>query len=381
MTPARAYTPDERLLLARRIAFAHYPAVNIGTAKRLEALGLPVERFFDKDPHALVQISGIKPRVVQAIRDDAMLKRADAEVDFIEENRIRPLWFTDNDYPALLRECADAPAMLYMLGTPPQPQHKCIAIVGTRHCTPYGHSFIARLVADLASSINDVMIVSGLAIGADIAAHRAAMKEGLPTGAVMAEGLNHVYPAEHRSDAVRIIRDGGFMLSQYLSSDPTHRGHFLARNRIVAGICHATVIVESDIRGGAMTTAHLASDYHREVLALPGRVTDQYSRGCNSLIADNTARIIRDAGDLLDAMGWTATAKNGIQTSLEPELSAPQKILLQFMQSHPEATANDIAFAMELPVNEISARLFELEMDGWINSIAGGRYMVTLPSR
>ncbi len=374
---------EDRMLrcrrLAERIAFAHFSAVNIGTASRFASLGITPREFFSKDPGTVSSITGVRSKVVAAIRSEKEWKTALDEVEFIESNGISPVWYTDDDYPSLLRECQDAPAMLYRLGEAPKAGCKTIAIVGTRHCTPYGLSFIDNLVADLASSLSNVVIVSGMAYGADIAAHRAAVKEGIPTGGVMAEGLNRIYPADHRSDAVRIVREGGFLLTRYLSSDPTHRGHFLERNKIVAGMADATVIVESDTHGGAMVTARLASEYHREVLALPGRISDTYSRGCNELIFSNTARMIRDAGDLLEAMCWVPDKRPGIQTSLMPDLSDSQVVLLQFLRDHPSVTINEIAVAMNLPVNEVSSRMFTLEMEGYVNALAGGRYMVIAP--
>lgn len=376
-----SFAPGERRRLVERIAFAHYPAINVGTAQRFAALGITPQEFYGMDIDALVQITGVRRKTIEAMRQPELLAKAEDEVSFIADHGVVPLWYSDTDggYPKLLRECDDAPAMLFMLGRPPGPDTKIIAIVGTRHCTPYGLGFVDSLMAGIASSLDNVLVVSGLALGADIAAHRAAMKEGIPTGAVMAEGLNRVYPAEHRSDAVRIIREGGFLLTQYLSSDVTHKGHFLARNRIVAGMADVTVIVESDLRGGAMVTARLASEYHREVLALPGRISDRYSRGCNDLIARNVARVVRDVEDLTDTMCWTPTRRPGVQTVLAPELPMPQKVLMHFLEAHPEATINDIAVAMDLPVNEVSSLLFELEMDGFINAIAGGRYMVVCP--
>ena len=371
----RFLDPDTRRLLEARIAFAHNPAVNIGIADRCREMGFDPLRILNADPDVLASSMGLRPKAVKALRSEEAMAVAAREVDFIEDNGVAPLWFSDPDFPTLLRECADIPAMLYLLGTPPRPEQRKISIVGTRHCTPYGRSFIESLVRDLAESVSDLLVVSGLALGADIAAHRAAIKAGVPTGAVMAEGLNRVYPAEHRSDAVRILREGGFMLTSYLSSDPTHKGNFLSRNRLVAGISEVTVIVESDLRGGAMSTARLACAYQREVLALPGRVTDQYSRGCNELIANHTARIVRDAGDVLEATGWTADRKPGVQTVLLPELSDSQQALLDLIRSRPDATVNDLAVAVNLPFAHVSSILFEMELNGFITAIAGGRYI------
>lgn len=375
MSAPHYYSPNERERLASKIAFAHYQSINTGTAGRFAAAGIDPQRFYELDTATIGSTLGLRTKVLEAMRNPAVLAKAHQEVDFIEDHGIHPLWYTDEDYPALLKECNDVPAMLYLSGTPPTPKQHIISIVGTRHCTPYGIGFIEQLVADLASRIDGLLVVSGLAFGADIAAHRAALKAGIPTGAVMAEGLNRVYPAEHRSDAMRIIHDGGFLLSSYLSSDVTYRGNFLARNKLVAGMSEVTVIVESDIRGGAMSTARLAADYHREVLALPGRVTDQYSRGCNALISNLTARIVRDADDVIAATGWPATLKEGSQMPLMPELTHAQHSILRFLQQHPEATVNDIVVAMDRPYSEVSATMFELEMDGLVNAVAGGRYI------
>lgn len=378
-TPVTPPLELTRNKLARKIAFAHYSAINIGTAKRFEQVGLGPDRFFSSDERSIATILRLNPKIVAAMRDPAELKKARAEVDFIEDNGITPIWYTDPEYPPLLRECQDAPAMLFRLGKPMKEDCKVISVVGTRHCTPYGLSFIDRFIADIAESLSNVIIISGLAFGADIAAHRAAIKNGVPTGAVMAEGLNRIYPAEHRSDAVRIVREGGFLLTRYLSSDTTHKGHFLSRNRIVAGMADVTVIVESDIKGGAMVTARLAADYHREVLALPGRISDRYSNGCNELIFRNEARIVRDAGDLIEAMCWIPDRQAGIQTTLQPQLSRNQMDIMHLLQAHQDATINDLAIALNLPVAEISSLLFNLEMDGFVNAVAGGRYMVVIP--
>lgn len=366
---------QRRSELAARIAVAHHSGFNIGVARRFAAAGFGPEALLKADTSSVANALSLRRGVIDAMRRGDIFERADREVDFIEANDITPLWYTDPDFPALLQECDDAPAMVFVLGKPVSAEHKIVSIVGTRHCTAYGRSFIDRLVADLASSVSNLYIVSGLALGADIAAHRAALKNGLLTGAVMAEGLNRVYPAEHRSDAMRIVREGGMLMTSYLSSDTTTKGNFLARNKIVAGMAELTVVVESDLKGGAMSTARLANGYNREVLALPGRVTDQYSRGCNALIAAHTAHIIRDASDLIELAGWTPDKKPGVQTTLMPELTSAQEELLSFLRMHPEATVNDLAVAMDLPFRQVSATLFELEMDGLVAALPGGRYM------
>ncbi|MDE6160539.1 MAG: DNA-protecting protein DprA, partial [Muribaculaceae bacterium] len=266
-------------------------------------------------------------------------------------------------------------ALLYATGTPLPPATRPVAIVGTRHCTPYGVQFTDRLVHGIAERYGRVAIVSGLAYGIDAAAHRAALREGLPTVAVMANPLNTVYPADHRDLAAQIVARGGILLSEYPTSAHMHRGFFLARNRIVAGIADATIVVESDIRGGAMSTARLAAAYNRELFAAPGRATDATSRGCLELLARSEALLVRDADDIAAALGWTPAAE-GTQRELLLELTPEQQRIVDHIRLHPADTVNDIAAALSTPYPALTAILFELEMSDVVATLPGGRYAV-----
>lgn len=248
------------------------------------------------------------------------------------------------------------------------------------NCTAYGADFAGRLVQDLADKIDDLLVVSGLAYGIDICAHRAALSAKVPTGAVLAHGLNTIYPADHRGEAARIVREGGFLLTEYRTDSHMHRGNFLARNRIVAALADATVVVESDSHGGAMSTARIAAAYNREVFALPGRVSDPYSRGTNSLIASQHAMMIRDADDLIEAMGWKARASEGTQQTFEFTPPPPeQQQILDFIKERPQATVNDMCVALGKPYAKLSALLFEMEIDDVLVSLPGGRF--ALPAK
>ena len=248
-----------------------------------------------------------------------------------------------------------------------------VGIVGTRHATHYGIDFTRRLVADLARMIPGVCIVSGLAYGIDVTAHQAALDASAPTVGVLAHGLNMIYPAEHRSVAAKMVERGGALVTEYPSSSKIYKQNFLKRNRIVAALSDALVVVESDYRGGSLSTARIASLYNRDVFALPGRITDTYSRGTNSLIANSTAAVITSAEDLVKQMGWAASVapeQPRLFTPLAPELQQ----LLDYIAANPQATANDLCVRLGISYATLSDRLFRLEMEEAITTLPGGRF-------
>lgn len=369
-------TPEDEKLL-RRLAFASYRNVNLGTARELLARGAGADAFFSDSATSLAARTGLKPEFFDDRSRAEAIRKAGAEMEFMAAGHIRPIFCDDEAYPDRLRLCDDAPAVLYVLGECGLNPRHSVAIVGTRHATAYGTAFTSELVRDLARALPGLMIVSGLAYGIDIAAHSAAVAEGVPTGAVLAHGLNTIYPADHRRKAMQMVRDGGFLATEYTSQDHTHRGNFLARNRIVAGMADAVVVVESDLRGGAMATARLAAAYSREVFALPGRVSDAYSRGCNALIASQTARIVRSAGDILDALGWEDAGAPPAQLAFSFDISPEKAAVLRAIRTAPDAGVNELCTTLATPYARISAMLFELEMDDLVASIPGGRFALT----
>lgn len=363
-----------------RVALAGYRSLSIDIAERFDLHGISPEDFFTRRAAYLAQNTGIRPDFFSDSRRESALAIAREELKFIADSHIRPLFYTDPDYPVRLRNCNDAPVMLYALGnTDILAADHTVAVVGTRHCTAYGADFTRRLVRDLAQRLDSITVISGLAYGADICAHRAALDAGIPTGAVFAHGLNTVYPADHRNDARRIVNDGGILVTEYSSSSTIHRGNFLARNRIVAGLCDVTIVVESDLRGGAMSTARIAAEYGREVMALPGRVSDPYSRGTNELIAANTATIIRDADDLIALMGWKTKASDGQQQELCFERPPEYEPVLKYIREHNDASANELCVALDMSFADLSALLFRMELDDCIVALPGNRY--TLPAK
>lgn len=360
----------------RRLAFAHVKAMNMANMRRFVAAGVGPDEFFAMSAGALAARMGLRENLFSDSLRECLLKAAADELEFSAAHGIRHILCTDADYPRRLAQCDDAPAVLYVKGDADLDNRRMVAIVGTRHCTPYGKSFVDNLVADMAAQLDDITVVSGLAYGVDIAAHRAALANGVPTVAVVAHGLNTIYPSDHRNEARRIVEAGGAVVTEYRSSDPIHRGNFLARNRIVAGLCDAVIVVESDLKGGAMFTARLGAAYDREVLALPGRTSDVYSRGCNALIAGMSARMIRGIDDLVEACRWSRRPAEGAQKELVFEPTAEQKAVLDYLRSHPRATVNDITEGLATSYSSLSAILFEMEMNDMITSLPGGRYAV-----
>lgn len=360
-------------LLAYKLAFASYRNINVGTARRFTALGIEFEDFFTAPAKQLAAITGLRESYFADDKRREALDRGRREAAFVFNNDIKPLYYTDEMYPKRLSEADDAPALVFALGNVDAAPAHVVAVVGTRHCTAYGAEFTKKLVSELAEMIPGVLIMSGLAYGIDVAAHRAALSASTPTGAVLAHGLNTIYPSDHRHEAQQIVRQGGFLLTEYPSSAPIHKGNFLARNRIVAAMSDVTVVVESDLKGGAMSTARIAGAYNREVMALPGRVTDTYSRGCNALLARNEAEMIREAEDLIALMGWEAKPREGQQQQLR-FFSPDQEAVIAHLRHNPDASANDICIALSMPFSRVSTTLFELEIDGAIASLPGGRY-------
>lgn len=366
---------DEQLRY--RIALAGVKGMNRLLAETLVELTGDVSAFFTLSQRELTELTGWNSTLFSEVERGKALLSATNEISFIRKNNITPLFFTDADYPQRLLECDDAPLMLYYKGNTSLQVPRVVSIVGTRHATPYGKNFVDTLVRDLADACPDTLIVSGLAYGVDVAAHRAALRYGLPTVGVLAHGLNTIYPAQHRNTAVEMLGNGG-LLTEYTSSQATHRGFFLARNRIVAGLADAVVVVESGIKGGSLFTATIAGDYHRDVFALPGRVGDISSMGCNNLIRQNKAELLTCADDLIEAMGWGNRREQPSQTTLtverEVDLTAEEQRIMQYLSLNGEGQINRMAVELDTPIATLSATLVELEFKGCVVAFPGGVY-------
>ncbi len=365
--------------LKYNIAFSLAKGMIGDTAKELlRRLGSP-QALFSYSESQLQSLTGVNSEIFNDTYRAEILQQAQRESVFVESNNIRASFIGEEGYPQRLIDCQDAPALIYQLGAANLDSPYVVGIVGTRHATPYGIDFTKRLVSDLAAMFPGIIIVSGLAFGIDIAAHKAAMEAGTPTVAVVAHGLDTIYPAEHRQAAAQIINSGGALITEYASGYRIRRQSFLARNRIVAGVSDCLVVIESDIRGGSMSTARLARDYNRDVFALPGRTNDMYSRGTNMLIATDRARLITNAKDIANAMMWTP--QDLPETSQNPTLfralTTEEQLIYDFILKHPDATENDMCVNLGLPFSKVTNIIFSLEMEDFITKVPGGKYMPT----
>ena len=361
--------------LTYRIAFSSLRSLTPSLAGTiLDRVGSE-ENFFAFTESQLSAVMGFSNRLfTSSVRGEALEKARD-EVEFINANSISPIYFQSGQYPGRLLECDDAPLMLYGLGDCDLNRSRFISVVGTRHATAYGVDFVERFISELATLLPEKpVIVSGLAYGIDISAHRAALKCGLPTVGVLAHGLNTLYPSQHRSVAVEMVRNQGMLLTDYRSSTPVHKGNFLARNRIVAGLSDALVVVESASKGGALVTARLASGYNRDVFALPGRISDRYSSGCNSLIANHMAALVTSASDFCSQMRWPVAEADDAMPSLFPEMSPEEEAVIAVLTARGEATLADLSSRIDLPVARLMSMLIDMEFRALIISIPGGRY-------
>lgn len=361
---------------AYRMAFASIRGMNRLLAEDLIRKLGSEQAFFQAEESRLRYITSSRSRIYSASHRAEALAKARAELDFVKRNSISAIYHSDPGYPPMLRLCDDAPLMLYGLGSADLAAPRVLAVVGTRHATPYGISFTDRLIEDLAAAIPGLIIVSGLAYGIDIAAHRAALRHGLPTVAVLAHGLHTIYPAEHRSTAVDIVRNGGMLLSEYRSDEPVHKGNFVARNRIVAGMSHALLVVESAEKGGALITAGLAADYGRDVFALPGRISDPVSAGCNRLIAACAASLVRSADDICQAMNWPASspALDATPASLPIPMNIDEETIVKFLGDNEDASVSQITAATGMPAGKLMSLLIDMEFRNLILALPGGRY-------
>ena len=320
------------------------------------------------------------PRIAEALNDWSLpLARAEQELKFIEKHHIKVLSHGDEDYPQRLNECIDAPIVLFYLGNADLNQRRVVNIVGTRRCTVYGQDIIRRLMTDLRQMCPEMLIVSGLAYGIDICAHREALANGFETVGVLAHGLDELYPPRHRETAKTMLHQGG-LITEYMSETKVDKVNFVRRNRIVAGMSDATILVESAAKGGGLITCRLAQDYGRSVFAFPGAVGAQYSEGCNNLIRDSVAQLISNAEDLVQFMGWQTDAQlrqakaEGIERNLFPDLSPEEQTLVSLLDEIGDCQLNILAVKANMTIGSVTALLFQLEMKGVVRPMAGGNY-------
>lgn len=361
------HTADELVAILR---LQHVPNIGDVLAKKLIShCGSPNAIFEDKQRN-LLKIDGIGTHTIKYLFDREHLAAAEVEYDYILKNNITCTYFQDSSYPKYLKHCIDGPILLFQKGSIVLEQHKVISVVGTRNITGYGTAFCEELIADLAP-LNPI-IVSGFAYGVDICVQREAIKQGLQTIGCLAHGLNQIYPKVHAKYQADVLRNGGFYTEFWSTSNP-ERENFLRRNRIIAGMSEATIVVESAEKGGSLVTADIANSYNRDVFAVPGRTTDKYSIGCNNLIKQQKAHVLTSAADLIYLLDWDVGQKESktIQKQLFVDLDEIEQDIYSYLQSNGMQMLDNIALDCKIPIFKASSTLLNMEMKGVIRPLPG----------
>jgi DNA processing protein len=365
--------------LKYKIALGLIPGIGDINARKLVSFTGSVEAVFSEPYSSLIKIPGIGEVLARAVVDRGYLETAEKEAEWITGNKISTFFYLDENYPARLRECEDSPVMMYYRGTADLSAPKMLSIVGTRKATSRGREICEAIIGKLAQIEPELIIVSGLAYGIDIAAHKAAMNSGLPTIAVLAHGLKTIYPPMHANIVREMISNGG-ILSDFISDAPAERNNFLKRNRIIAGLPQALLIVESGVKGGAMVTAEMAMSYSRDVMAIPGRPTDNWSGGCNRLIKRNIAALVENAADICEFLNWEQpTTSKPIQTKLFTDMDDTEKRIFDELVSSEALTVDQLSSRTGIGFGKLSGFLLSLEMKGAIRCCPGNIYKITSP--
>jgi DNA processing protein len=328
------------------------------------------QNVFQEKKSKLETIEGIGQILIKNLKNKTVFELAEKELQFIEQEQISTCYYQEEDYPNRLKHCIDGPVLLFSTGTINYENKKILSVVGTRQITSYGTDFCKQLIEDLAPL--DPIIVSGFAYGVDIVAHQAAMDNNLQTIGVLAHGMNQIYPQSHKKYVSKMEKNGGFLTEFWSTSNPD-KENFVRRNRIVAGMSEATIVIESANRGGSLITATLASDYNRDVFALPGRNTDKYSVGCNNLIKTQRAHLLTSAADILYILDWKTNEAitKPIQKQLFIELDSEEQKVFEFLQKNAKNQMDNIALECDFPVFRISSILLNLELKGVVRPLPG----------
>ena len=349
-----------------QIGLTLVPGIGPITAKKLISHCGSVEAVFQEKKELLTKIPHIGPVLAKEIAQQSVLGRAEKEIDFMSKNNITATSYLDDNYPERLKNCVDSPIVLFSKGEFDWNQSKIISIVGTRNATSYGKSFCQSLVNDL--SDYPVLIVSGLAYGIDVFAHKYSIENNVKTVAVLAHGLDRIYPTSHKNIATQMLQNGG-LITEFLSETNLGRENFVRRNRIVAGISDATIVVESKKKGGAMITAKLANDYNRDVFAVPGKWNDVFSSGCNHLIKTNQAHLCNSAQDIAYLLDWDKNQKN--KTVRKEMLNQLEKEVVVLFENTSELNIDQIKDSIDLSFGQLAVVLTDLELKNVLHSSPG----------
>lgn len=354
-----------------QISLTLVPGVGNVLAKKLLSHCGSAEAIFLEKKKLLLKIPGIGKTVADAIANHEVQERVNEEIAFVERYNIQPLFYSDADYPQRLKECHDAPIILYYMGNSDLNAEKILAVVGTRTPTDYGRILCDKIIGEL----DNVLIISGLAYGIDACAHRAALKYELKTVGVLAHGLDRMYPPQNELLAKEMLTHGG-VITEFMSKTNPDRENFPQRNRIVAGMADAVLVVETAKKGGSLITATLANTYNRDVFCIPGKVTDTKSSGCNWLIRSNRAALVESGDQIKEMMGWdeNKTKVGVVQKSIFPTLSPDEEIIYKILETNKESSIDFIVNHAEMSSSKVSAALLNMEFENIVKALPGRMY-------
>jgi DNA processing protein len=359
------------------IALCQIPQIGSITARKLIAYTGSAEAVFRESSKNLQKIPGVGSNLAKQKDSPGLLKIAEEEIEFINRNNLGVLSYMDPGYPERLRQCADSPLLIYFRGEDHFNPRYSISIVGTRRPSAYGIELCHKIINALAEDLPELVVVSGLAYGIDYQSHVAALKCGLKTVAVLAHGLHTLYPSSHHRVAQKII-ENGTLITDFMSIHNPERNNFIKRNRIIAGFSDATLVIESDISGGALITADIAGSYNRDVFALPGRANDQMSSGCNRYIKANKAALVESAADIMFYLGWDKSdnRRDSQQRTLFYELSSEESVLIKAFGEDEKLAIDILSVRSNFPVSKVSAILLNLEFNGIVKVLPGNYYKI-----
>lgn len=357
------------------LALTMLPGIGCRSARQLLDIVPSAQALFAMSVSELRQIFGQKRGIINAIREHSVFAAADKEMAFIEKNKIKILYYKDPLFPQRLNlpGCVDSPVLIFTLGNADLNPQRIVSVVGTRKATSYGLDLTRQLVDGFRGE--GITVVSGLALGIDAASHQAALDNGLPTIGILAHGLNRLYPPQNRNLAKQMIARNGALLTDIRTDTPITPSMFPARNRIIASMSDATIVVEASKSGGALITANIATSYNRDLFAFPGRIGDKYSEGCNAIIAACKAMMIRNANDVFVNMGWERKSSNqGTQTTIFPKLNDDEQKVYDILAEHKEISVDEIQNFCELTLPKIAAALLSLELKNLCRCLPGKIY-------
>lgn len=365
-------TTDDKLFY--QIALTKITGVGDIIGKNLLKIIGNEQAIFETSTKALSKIQGLPSNVIREIQNPKVFRLAEKELEFVRKNNIQTYFISEEKYPRRLLDCIDSPILLYFKGNIDFNKEKVISIVGTRNATHYGKSFCDTFLEEISQKVPDTLIISGLAYGIDIHAHRAAIVNQLPTVAVLAHGLDRIYPSVHRQTAIEMLENGG-LLTEFSSKTEPDKHNFVRRNRIVAGMADAVIVVESSAKGGSLITAEIANSYCKDVFALPGRISDKTSEGCNNLIANHKADILISTNHFIEQMNWDdATQKKEKmprQQQLFIDLNEDEQRIVDKLSNDGAMHIDQLAKELSIPAFQLFSSLLELEMKNLIKALPG----------